>query len=362
MTQQQRHAAFWFGLSVVLAFALATFKDILLPFLSGLVFAYFLNPAVDALDRRGMPRWLASIVIVGLLMLAFALAAVFLFPVLAAQVKALALALPGEIERFRVVFENFARERLGDHFPAVRTAIADAAAEAQSGLSGMAGTIVSALWNRSGSFVTVLSLVFVTPLLVYYLLVDWHRLLDRIEAWLPREHEATIRKLALSIDQAVSAFIRGQGLICLILGCLYLVGLSLVGLKYGALIGVGTGLMSFVPVVGWAVGTTLAVLTALSQFGLDAWKLLAVAAVMVCGTALETAVLGPKLVGPRIGLHPVWLIFSLFAFSYLLGFVGTLVAVPLAAACGVLVRHALSVYLESEMYLGRPSANREPPP
>jgi predicted PurR-regulated permease PerM len=195
----------------------------------------------------------------------------------------------------------------------------------------------------------------VTPLVMFYLLVDWHPMLTRIGELLPRDHATTVKRLASDINDAVAAFIRGQGTICLVLGCLYAIGLSLAGVNYGALVGLTTGILTFIPIVGWVLGLVTALGLTLAQFGADPIILAKVAAVLVAGLMLDTAVLSPQFVGQKVGLHPVWLIFSLFAFSYLFGFVGTLVAVPVAAALGVLVRHALSLYLESSVYKGQSS-------
>ncbi|MEL6225927.1 MAG: AI-2E family transporter, partial [Pseudomonadota bacterium] len=186
----------------------------------------------------------------------------------------------------------------------------------------------------------------------------------RIDSWLPRAHAPKVRAIASDIDNAISAFIRGQGLVCLILGVYYTVALSFAGLEYGLLVGVLTGILSFVPFVGWALGLISSVVLALVQTWPDLTLLFLVLAIFAGSQALDAAFLSPKIVGSRIGLHPVWLIFALMTFSYLFGIVGTLVAVPLAAATGVLVRHSLQSYLESEIYRGvhatEPAASPEP--
>ncbi len=200
-----------------------------------------------------------------------------------------------------------------------------------------------------------------TPVVVFYLLVDWHPMVAKLDGWLPRDHAPTIRRLASEINDAVSAFIRGQGTICLILGLLYAVALSAAGIRYGVLIGLATGLLAFVPYVGWALGLLAAVVAALAQAWPNLAPLLMVLGIFAAGMALEAVVLSPKIVGEKIGLHPVWLMFALFVFSYLFGFVGMLVAVPVAAAVGVLVRFAIEVYLGSTVYLGKGAAEARPP-
>jgi predicted PurR-regulated permease PerM len=352
MQTRQHHLGFWLIVLALLAIGLLVFRDILLPFVLGAVIAYFLNPLADALETRRMGRTPASLLIVALAALALVVALAVLMPLVLAQSKQLAATLPADLERLRTALEAFARDKFGGHFPAVQAAIDRLAADLQAGWSSAAGQVLPALLNRSMALLNVVSLLFVTPLVAFYLLVDWHRMLAAVERWLPRDHAATIALLAKDIDKSVAAFIRGQGTICLLLGLFYAAGLMVVGLRYGLFVGLATGVMAFVPVVGWALGLVVALALALAQFGFDLLPLGLVAAVFAAGMAIDTAFLSPRLVGEQVGLHPVWLIFSLFAFSYLFGFVGTLVAVPLAAAALVLVRHAMKIYMESDVYLG----------
>jgi predicted PurR-regulated permease PerM len=192
----------------------------------------------------------------------------------------------------------------------------------------------------------------VTPLVVFYLLVDWHPMLHKIDGWLPRGHAASIRTLAADMNDAVAAFVRGQGTVCLILGVFYAFALTAIGLDYGLLIGLATGLLAFIPFVGWALGFITATTVAIIQFWPDLLPIVLVVCIYLAAQAMDAGFLSPTIVGSKIGLHPVWLIFALFVFSYLFGFVGTLVAVPLAAALGVLIRFALDVYLNSQVYQG----------
>ena len=202
-----------------------------------------------------------------------------------------------------------------------------------------------------------------TPLVVFYMLIDWHPMLAKVDSWLPRDHAPTIRRLASEVNDAVSAFIRGQGTVCLVLAIYYALALGGMGLRYGLLVGLATGLMSFVPFVGWALGLITATTIAVVQFWPETVPILIVIGIFAGAQVLDAGFLSPKIVGSKIGLHPVWLIFSLFVFSYLFGFVGVLVAVPIAAAVGVLVRFALRIYLQSPLYSGitaTPLQNRLP--
>jgi predicted PurR-regulated permease PerM len=350
--QRRPHLWFWLGVLLLLIAVLAVFRDILLPFIAGIVIAYFINPLVDRLEARGVNRGIAAILIVGLALVAFIFALVLVAPMIATQAKQLAVTLPGEAERLRGVLESGLKEKLGPRYAGIETAIAKGLSDLQASWSGMLGQVLTNVLSRGMALVNVLSVLLITPLVVFYLVVDWHAMLKTVENWLPREHKDTVLSLARDVDAAVSAFIRGQGTICLLLGIFYAIGLSLVGLRYGLVIGLATGLLAFVPVAGWALGLIVALGLAVAQFGLDPLSLAMVAGILCAGMAIDTAFLSPRLVGEEVGLHPVWLIFSLFAFSYLLGFVGTLIAVPLAAAVVVLVRHALKLYMQSDVYLG----------
>ena len=352
MALEARQIWFWLAALVALLLGLALFKDILLPFVAGMLLAYFLNPLVERLQRYGLSRTMAAALIVGVAGLMVVTALVVLAPVLANQAQQLAIALPGDIERARLALEKFAQERMGSHFAELQGAIDSAVAELKNNGTSLLSAVAATLWSRGAALINLLSVVLITPLVVFYLLVDWHPLLERVRLWLPRDHAATIEQLAADINDAVAAFVRGQGAVCLCLGLFYALALSLIGLNYGAIAGLATGLLAFVPMVGWVVGTVIALIIAIVQFAPQWTPVLLTLGVMAGGMALDTAVLSPRLVGQKVGLHPVWLIFALFAFSSLFGFVGTLIAVPVSAAIAVLARFGISSYLQSSVYRG----------
>lgn len=349
----ERQVLFWLAAMLAVVLALLALKDVLLPFLIGIVIAYALNPLADRLSAMGFNRTLGSGLIVAALVVVIVLMLVFLVPMLANQLQQMGLSLPAEFDRLRGLVEGWAKEWLGDRFGDFKAALDRAVADLSSNWSGLAGVVAKSVWAQGLALVNFLSLLLITPLVVFYLLVDWHPMLERIEAWLPRDHKSTITRLAGEINDAISAFIRGQGLVCLALGIIYALGLSWVGLRYGLLIGLATGVLSFIPFVGWALGLLTAVVLAMLQFWPDTVPLLKVLGVFAFGQVVDAAFLSPKIVGSKIGLHPVWLIAALFVFSYLFGFAGMLVAVPVAAAIAVLVRFALEVYLRSTIYKGR---------
>ena len=201
---------------------------------------------------------------------------------------------------------------------------------------------------------SVFSLVVVTPVVAFYLIYDWHRMIRAVDKWIPPQHRVTVRELARQVDVAISGFVRGQTGVCLILGSFYAVALTLIGLNFGLLIGLISGLITFIPYVGSMTGLVVAFGVAVAQFWPNYGPILMVLAVFLVGQFIEGYVLAPKLVGESVGLHPVWIIFALLAFGYLFGFVGLLVAVPLAATIGVLARFVLRRYLQSSFYTGKP--------
>jgi predicted PurR-regulated permease PerM len=348
----ERQVLFWLSAAVLLVLAIGLLRPILLPFVAGIVIAYFLNPAAEWLNNWGLSRAVASVLIVAAFVCAIAVALVLLVPLLLNQAQEFAVALPEELSRLRTLLEAWARERLGGHYPDFQSGLDRTSQTLSDNWASLAGALAGSLWSQGLALFNFVALMLVTPLVVFYVLMDWHPMLAKIDSWLPREHAPTLRRLAADINAAVSAFIRGQGTVCFVLAVYYALTLTAVGLKYGLLVGLGTGLLSFVPFVGWALGLITATIIAIVQFWPDYLPILMVIGIFAGAQVLDAGFLSPNIVGSKIGLHPVWLIFSLFVFSYLFGFVGVLVAVPIAAAVGVLVRFALSLYLSSGVYQG----------
>ena len=209
------------------------------------------------------------------------------------------------------------------------------------------------------ALVNVAGLFVITPVVAFYMLLDWDRMVATVDSWVPREHVHTVRQIANDINASTAGFVRGQGTLCLILGVMYAIGLTAVGLNFGLVIGLFAGLISFIPYVGSLVGLVLSVGVALVQFWPDWIMVVAVAVVFFVGQFIEGNILQPKLVGSSVGLHPVWLMFALLAFGSLFGFVGLLIAVPAAAAVAVLVRFALGRYMASPLYTGQTARDRK---
>ncbi|MDX2259004.1 MAG: AI-2E family transporter [Hyphomicrobiaceae bacterium] len=347
----ERHVVFWLVAAVAVIALIGLLDEVLLPFVTALLLAYGLNPLVDALEHRGLPRLGASIAVVAVLVVGVVLLLVFLVPVLLTQAEQLIAALPGELQRLRGLMLDWAKSQYGG-LPQVERAISQGFDALIGNWNGIAATAAASLWTQGKAIFNVVSIALVTPLVVFYLLVDWKRMLAEIDGWLPREHADTLRAMGSDINAAVGAFVRGQGTVCLVLGLFYAFALWASGLNYGFVIGAATGALAFVPVVGWIVGAVTGTTLAALQFWPEAWPVAIVAGIFLAGQALDAGFLSPTIVGSRIGLHPVWLLFALVAFSYLFGLVGTLVAVPLAAAVAVIVRYGLRAYLASSVYRG----------
>ena len=203
-------------------------------------------------------------------------------------------------------------------------------------------------------------MIVVTPVVAFYILLDWHRMIATVDGWTPPRYRVTVRALAREIDAALAGFVRGQSLVCLMLGLWYGIGLSVVGLNFGLLVGISAGLLSFIPYVGSLTALVVSSGLAIVQ-GWPDWKLFVMSlGVVLTGQFLEGNVLSPRLVGASVGLHPVWMMFALFSFGALFGFTGLIVAVPVAAAAHVLLRFGLQRYLESPLFLDNETVKTAP--
>lgn len=347
------HVYFWLAALAFLILFLYLFRGILLPFVAGMGLAYCLDPIADWFERRGFSRMMATIVILVLFLIFFVLALVIIIPLLGAQTASFIERLPGLISQLQVRLSEFNAgwlERLvGEDRASVQQSFSDILTEGAGWLTGL----LRSVWSGGQAILDIASLFVVTPVVAFYLLYDWDRMVAKVNSWLPRDNADIIRDLTNDINAALAGFVRGQGLVCLLLGAFYAIGLSLAGLNFGLLIGLLAGLLSFIPYVGSITGFLLAIGVALVQFWPDYIHIVLIAIIFGAGQFLEGNVLQPRLVGRSVGLHPVWLMFALFAFGSLFGFVGLLVAVPLAAAIGVLVRFALTKYLQSNFYTGQ---------
>lgn len=351
----ERQVVFWLAALAVLVLMLWLLSDILLPFVAGAAIAYLLTPVTDRLERLGVNRLAAALLIITLVVMAIVLVILLVAPILASQLASFIDNIPGYVARLQSLLSDPSRpwvqKILGASFNADKS-LGDLVAQGV----GWFSSFLQSLWSRGRALVSLFSLVVVTPVVAFYLMHDWYCMIQSVDSSVPLQQRETVRQLAREIDAAISGFVRGQTAVCLILGSFYAVALTLSGLNFGLLIGLLSGVITFIPYVGSMTGLILALGVAVAQFWPDYSSILTVLGIFLVGQFVEGNVLAPKLVGESVGLHPVWLIFALLAFGYLFGFVGLLVAVPLAATIGVLVRFAMQRYRESSLYTGGPSA------
>jgi predicted PurR-regulated permease PerM len=346
----ERQLFFWLATFGVLVVALWLLSEILLPFIAGMAIAYLLNPLTNKLETMGVRRTVAALLIVGVAVLAFILLVLLIVPVAVNQLGALISNIPGYVTRLQGLLVD-------SDLPWLRRVIGPEDASKTIGDlvtqgAGWLATFLRSLWSGGRALVSLFSLVVVTPVVAFYLICDWPRMVATVQKWIPLPHRETVHALALEIDAAIAGFVRGQTGVCLFLGSFYALSLSLVGLNFGLLIGLISGLITFIPYVGSMTGLVLSVGVAVAQFWPDWTWIVVVLGIFLFGQFIEGNILAPKFVGDNVGLHPVWLIFAIFAFGYLFGFVGLLIAVPLAAAMGVLLRFAIRQYLASQLYTG----------
>ena len=348
----ERNIAFWIAALAVFAGLLWLLSPILLPFVLGMAIAYVLDPLANRLSKRGISRLIAALIILGGFAVALGLLLIFIVPVLASQFSGFIENAPYYAQRVQIFVSDpnhpWIKRIVGDNLVGADKSVGDVLNQVMGYLTGFAAS----LWTRGYALISLFSLVIITPVVAFYLICDWDRMIDAVDRLVPLPQRETVRSLGREIDKTISAYVRGQTGVCLILGSYYALGLTLAGLSFGLLIGVISGLITFIPYVGSLTALVLSLAVAFAQFVPEWSRILIVAGIVLVGQFFEGNVLSPKLVGHSIGLHPVWLMFALFAFGYLFGFVGLLLAVPLAAAAGVLIRFALRRYLASPLYTG----------
>ena len=349
MSTAQRQALFWIVGFVVFLLALWQIGSVLLPFAAGFAIAFFLDPWVNRLERIGMPRGGGAVIMLVLFLLVLVLVVLLIVPILQNQVLELVASLPNLLERVRGIIDTLMRQAQERLPPEDYVKLHDAVTGKLADVFSIVANVFQSVLTSGVALANLLSLVFVTPVVSFFLLRDWDRIVAQVDDWVPRAYLPTVRAQARLIDETLAGFLRGQFSVCLVLGIYYAVGLTLIGLHFGLVMGLLIGLLAFVPYVGGVVGFSLAMLLALTHFP-DWEHVLYVVAIFLVGWTVESYFLTPKLVGERVHLHPVWVIFALLAFGSLFGFLGVLVAVPVAAVIGVLVRFAISRYLASRLY------------
>ncbi|MGR3493577.1 MAG: AI-2E family transporter [Shimia sp.] len=351
-------AKYWGIALVITALVLWFLGDVILPFLIGAAIAYFLDPIADRLEAAGASRVWATVIISVVAVLTFVALTLLVVPTLVSQAVDL-------FETAPRVFQNL-RDFLVERFPDLvndQSALRRSLISVGETIQSRGGELVNALFTSARGVFNIVLLFVIVPVVAFYLLLDWDRMVANVDRLLPRDHVGTIREIAREIDEVLAGFVRGMGTVCLILGTYYAIALMLVGLNFGLVVGFIAGLVTFIPYLGALIGGVLAIGLALFQYwggipmddgtaATDWVRIALVAGIFVVGQVVEGNILTPKLVGDSVGLHPVWLLLALSVFGALFGFVGLLIAVPVAAAIGVVARFGIRSYQDSPLYTG----------
>ena len=343
----------WLGAALLIAVLLYSLHNILSPFLVGILLAYLADPLVDRLERLGLSRTWGVVVVFSLFTLILLALLLVLVPMLAKQLLRLYELAPQMLDWLQHVALPWVQHRLGLadgfwKFDKIKAAIG----EHMGQTTDIVGVLLSQATASSLALLAWLANFVLIPVVGFYLLRDWDLMMAKLRSLLPRQREAQVVGLAAECHEVLGAFVRGQLMVMLALGVIYSAGLMLVGLELGLLIGMLAGLAAIVPYMGFIIGIGAALVAGLFQFGGDLYPMLGIVAVFMVGQALEGMVLTPLLVGDRIGLHPVAVIFAILAGGELFGFTGVLLALPVAAVVMVLLRHVHDLYKESDMYAG----------
>jgi len=352
---------FWIGASLVLAVLLWLLSPILLPFVVGFGIAYLMRPLVDGLERLRVNRLLAALLVVALVVLAFVVVILAVVPTLAQQLTSFIQMVPEYVGKLQSVINDPTHPWIRRIVGLTGVEDAGSVADLVKQGTGWISTFLASLWSGGRSLISLFSLMVVAPVVAFYLVYDWNRMTATMDGWVPVRQRETVRRLAREADAAVAGFVRGQSAVCLLLGLFYAAGLTLAGLNFGLLIGLVSGILTFIPYVGSLTGLVLATAVAVAQFWPEWTPIVVVIGIFLVGQFIEGNILAPKLVGESIGVHPVWLIFALLAFGYLFGFVGLLLGAPLAATVGVLVRFAFERYRASPLFTGETAPPSLPP-
>ena len=340
-------------------FVLHLLSDVLLPFVIGITIAYFFDPAADRLERMGLSRTFATT----LILLGFFLAAtgivVLIFPALQKQIAAAVKLVPAMVDQLQALLNPLMEQLRADFTAETVNNLKEAAGNYAGTVFKWLSGLIAKVWSGGLAVLNLLSLILITPLVAFYLLRDWDEIVAKVDSWLPRQSADTIREQVRKIDETLAGFVRGQASVCLVLAVFYAIGLSMAGLKAGLLIGIAAGALAVIPYIGAGLSFIIGVGLAIAQFQQDWMPILIVAAVFITGQTLESYFLTPKLVGGRVGLSPIWIIFAMLAGGSLFGLTGVLIALPVAAVTGVLVRFGLEQYLQSELFHGESKKSSE---
>lgn len=346
---QVKQGIFWTLVVVAFFYLLGLFQPVLTPFLSGIIIAYLLNPLVNRVERFDLPRWGAALLVLAAFFALLTVALALGIPLLVREVGLLVDGLPEFFDALQIWASGILEKLTPFIGPFDPESLFAGVKDQATSLLGVGRHLLGSLLAGGGAVVSFALTLLLVPIVAFYMMVDWPKFTQQIDGLLPRAHAPTIRNLLKEIDTTIAGFIRGQLSVCLVLGLFYGLGLALLGLDLGFVLGIAAGALTIIPYVGSALGLVAGMAMAWFQTG-DMWVVGMAFTIFAIGQFVEGNILTPKLVGENVGLHPIWIIFALMAGGSLLGFVGLLVAVPVAAIIGVLVRHFIGEYKKSSYY------------
>ena len=350
---EKKQTIFWIVITCILFLAIYSLSPVLMPFVAGMILAYLLDPLVDRVEKIGIRRSFSTFFVLTIFFVCSVGSSLLLLPVILNQLSNLTSFLPtliSNLEPFirqaRSLVDNAIKADNNNQLP---LPVAD--------ILNWAGGFLTEIISSSLAFANLLSLIIITPIVAFYLLRDWDLIIKKVKSWMPIAQKVRIVEQVSNVDRSLSALVRGQGTVCLILALYYSVSLTAVGLQFGILIGIFSGIVSFIPFVGAILGAIFSIGFSIIQF--DTYTpIFFVAGIFLVGQVVEGNFLTPKLIGEAVGLHPVWVIFALLTGATLFGFLGVLLALPIAVVVAVLIRFSLSSYLESEIYSGEADVDK----
>lgn len=354
----QKPFQFWLFISLLFLAFIWLFKGIMMPFVVGIAIAYLLNPVVESMERRKFPRWLSSLMLLSVFFVTLLVGLLIAVPVLIREMVDFIQLLPTLFAKAQTwIADTLPMIDMPANMDDVKNMDTTALSEKMGGILSVSKGILGNILQGGLAVIGFISFLVLVPIVSFYLMVDWPRLVSKINDLVPNQNKKRIHTIFTDIDKSLSGFIRGQLTVCFLLGGFYAIALSLIGLEYGFFIGVAAGVLSLIPYIGSLFGLVASVGMAFYQFG--GWEYPAIAlAIFIVGQLVEGNYLTPKLVGGSVGLHPLWVIFVLMAGGALLGLLGMMIAVPVAAVIGVLVRHAIINYKDSSYYKGKNPAGK----
>ncbi len=350
---------FWTAALILFIGLLILFKDVLLPFVLGATIAYLLNPLVEKITKKTLKRRTAVLLILGAFTIVVAILLALTVPLLIREASDFIEAAPGYADRLWAIVEprlDLLRIKMGvgentEIKEQLQTAVQDNLGKTLGAGKSVMGSVLAGVAVTSQAVMGFIGALFLMPIVAFFMMKDWPSITAWVYGLVPRHLEATVRELLAKIDVKIAGFIRGQVMVCFILGGMYAIALSIAGLNYGFVIGLATGLLSIIPYVGSAIGLITSVTVAGLQSDWDLVYVGIIAGIFFVGQFIEGNFITPKLIGESVGLHPLWIIFALLAGGSLLGLLGMVLAVPVAAIISVLVAFAIEQYRHSRYYL-----------